>query len=228
MDETRAQAYLSLIQQLLSCPNGEEPQILQDNLELVDAEFLQVCQMIADNLAGEGQENAANFLRNLASQLGQFLGMNDDKNGDNSEAENPREYLEFILELLQKEESYGGLAAVYPILRQRQHLLNRRFSDILQQVAENLIADKDSETIAFIVALIENLSIHISDFPLGKRANNIEIAIAGYQIVLSHQETGSEKWAQTQNNLGNAYYSKITGNRGENIDTAINCYKEAL
>ena len=34
MDETRAQAYLNLIQQLLTCPNGEEPQVLQANLDI--------------------------------------------------------------------------------------------------------------------------------------------------------------------------------------------------
>lgn len=36
MDETRAQAYLQLIQTLLNCPNGDESQILQANLELLD------------------------------------------------------------------------------------------------------------------------------------------------------------------------------------------------
>ncbi|OCR01641.1 hypothetical protein BCD67_19345, partial [Oscillatoriales cyanobacterium USR001] len=222
MDETRAQAYLNLIQQLLSCPNGEEPQILQDNLELVDAEFLQVCEIIADRMAGEGQENAADFLRNLATQLGQFLGIED---GDNSESENPREYLEFLQELLQAEqESNSDVKVIYPILRQRQHLLNYHFSEILQLVAENLI-DEHPEAIESIVGIIENLSIDISNFPLGNRANNIEIAIAGYQIVLSHRETGSEKWAQTQNNLAVAYSDKITGNRAENIDRAIACYQ---
>ena len=30
MDEARAQAYLLLIQTLLNCPNGDEPQILKD------------------------------------------------------------------------------------------------------------------------------------------------------------------------------------------------------
>ncbi|HAT12330.1 MAG TPA: hypothetical protein DCS91_00860 [Microcoleaceae bacterium UBA11344] len=34
MDENRAQAYLQLIHTLLTCPNGEEPQILQANSEL--------------------------------------------------------------------------------------------------------------------------------------------------------------------------------------------------
>jgi hypothetical protein len=80
MEETRAQAYLQLIETLLNCPNGEERQILQANLELVDSGFLQVCEVVAENLAEEGQENHANFLRNLASQLGQFLGMNQGGN----------------------------------------------------------------------------------------------------------------------------------------------------
>ncbi|MEZ2312294.1 MAG: tetratricopeptide repeat protein, partial [Microcoleus sp.] len=228
MDETRAQAYLQLIQTLLTCPNGEEPQILQDNLELLDGGFLQACEVIAENLTQQGQENAASFLRNLASQLGQFLDGKDEGDSDNSEGENSQEYANFILELLQAEESYGGLAAVYPILRQRQHLLNLRFAETLQQVAQNLIADENAETIAFIVAIIENLSIHISDFPLGSRANNLEIAITGYQIVLNNLQPGSEKFAQTQNNLANAYSNRIRGEKAENIELAIASYTAAL
>src|SRR4028119_1120426 len=102
MDETRAQAYLQLIETLLNCPNGEKQQILQANLELVDSGFLQFCEVVAENRAEEGQENQANYLRNLASQIGQFLGMNDGGDSDNSEGENPQEYLEFIGELLQE------------------------------------------------------------------------------------------------------------------------------
>ncbi|MCL1470439.1 tetratricopeptide repeat protein, partial [Argonema antarcticum] len=228
MDETRAQAYANLIQQLLSCPNGEEPQILQANSELIDGEFLQVCQIIAENLAGEGQENAADFLRSMASQLGELLGMNDEEDSDNSEGENPRKYLEFIQELLQaEEESNSDIAVVYPIIDRRKHLLNARFAEILQQVAANFIAEHPEAT-REIVAIIENLSIDISNFPRGKRANNIEIEIAGYQIVLSHREPGSEKWAQTQNNLAAAYYSRIRGERAENIEKAIEFYTAAL
>ena len=47
VDETRAQAYTNLIQQLLSCPNSEEPQILQANSELVNLGFLQVSEGVA-------------------------------------------------------------------------------------------------------------------------------------------------------------------------------------
>ena len=84
-DENRAQAYLQLINALLTCPNGEEPEILQDNLELVDVGFLQFCEVVAENLAGEGQENQADFLRNLASQLRDFFALNDEGERDNYE-----------------------------------------------------------------------------------------------------------------------------------------------
>ncbi|MEZ2225421.1 MAG: tetratricopeptide repeat protein [Microcoleus sp.] len=229
MDETRAQAYLQLIQTLLTCPNGEEPQILQDNLELLDRGFLQACEVIAENLTQQGQENAASFLRNLASQLGQFLDGKDEGDSDNSEGENSQEYANFILELLQAEQdSNSDIKVIYPMLAERQHLLNLRFADILQQVAQNLIADENPEAIASIVGIIENLSIHIKNFPLGSRANNLEIAITGYQIVLNNRQPGSEMFAQTQNNLANAYRNRIRGEKAENIELAIASYTAAL
>jgi len=229
MEETRAQAYLNLIQQLLTCPNGEERQILQANLELVDSGFLQFCEVVAENLAEEGQENQANYLRNLASQLGQFLGMNDEGDSDNSEGENPQEYANFILDLLQAEEdSNSDIKVIYPMLAGRQHLLNDRLAEILQQVTQKLIADEHPEAIEFILGLIGNLSIHISDFPLGKRANNLEIAIIGYQILLNNWEPGSEKWAATQNNLATAYSDRIRGEKAQNIEVAIASYTAAL
>ncbi len=218
MEENRAQAYLQLIHTLLNCPNGEEPQILQDNSELLDRGFLETCELVASTLAEQGGENGANFLRNLASQLWQFIDMNDDRNNNNSEGENFQEYANFFLELLQAEQdSKGDIAVIYPILEQRQHLLNARFAEIFQQVAQKLIAGENSETISSIIGLIENLSIHLSDFPSGNRANNIEIGITGYQIVLNNREPGSEKWTQTQNNLATAYNNRVNGSLAENL-----------
>ncbi|MBD3559863.1 tetratricopeptide repeat protein, partial [Planktothrix sp. FACHB-1355] len=228
MNEERIQAYVNLIQELLNCPSGEEPEILQANSDLLDLGFLQVCEGVAGQLAEAGNENAVDFLRNLASQLGEWLGMQSAGNGDISEDENIENYRNFILDLLQaEEESNSDVAVIYPMLGERQHLLNGRFAEILQQVAENLIAEHP-ETIESILGVIENLSIDISDFPLGNRRNNIEIAIIGYQIVLSHRETGSEKWAGTQNNLGIAYRNRIKGEKADNLEIAIASYTAAL
>ncbi|MEG3839194.1 CHAT domain-containing protein [Microcoleus sp. herbarium14] len=228
MDETRAQAYLQLIQTLLNCPNGEENQILNANWELVDAELVQMMRVVAAQLSENNQENAATFLLQTATQIASFLGMNDDGDSNNSEGEDSQEYENFIRELLQAErDSNSDIKVIYAMLAGRQHLLNSRFAEILQQVAQRLIAE-NPEAIAFIVAMSENLSIHINQFPLGSRANNIEIAITGYEIVLNNREPGSEKFAQTQNNLANAYCFRIRGERAENIEQAIFGYQNAL
>ena len=229
IDENRAQAYLQLIYTLLNFPNGEDSQILQDNLELLDLRFLQACEIIAATLEEDGEEDQANYLRNIASYLGEFIKMNDQGNRDNSEGENSQIYQEFIRELLQAEaESNSDIAVIYPMLAKREHLLNARFAEILQQVAENFIADEDPEAIESIVAIIENLSIDIRNFPRGKRANNIEIAMTGYQIVLSNRQPGSEKYAKTQNNLAIAYSNRIKGSRADNLESAIGFFEAAL
>ena len=230
MEETRAQAYQQLIQTFLTCPKVDEPQILQDNSELLDRGFLQACEVIAENLTQQGQENAARFLRNLASQLGQFLDTKDDGDSDNSESEDSQEYANFILELLQAEsDSNSDIKVIYPMLAERQHLLNHRFAEILQQLAENLIAEHPEE-IESIVALIGNLSIHISGFPLGSRANNIEIAITGYQIVLNNLEPGSKNFAQIQfaRNLACQIAELMDGSNGSSEDENHKEYAKLL
>ncbi|TAE95379.1 MAG: CHAT domain-containing protein [Oscillatoriales cyanobacterium] len=143
--------------------------------------------------------------------------------------ENFQEYANFIRELLQAEQdSNNDIKVIYPMLAQWQHLLNLRFAEIFQQETQKLIDGKNTEAISSILSIIENLSIHINDFPLGNRANNIEIAITGYQIVLSNREPCSEKFAQTQNNLGIAYSDRIKGSRQENLEQAIEFYQAAL
>jgi hypothetical protein len=78
------------------------------------------------------------------------------------------------------------------MLAGRQHLLNDRFAEILQQVTQNLIAEHP-EAMEHIVARYRTMWYDISDFPRGNRAKNIEIAITGYQIVLNNRQPGSGK-----------------------------------
>lgn len=214
MEENRAQAYLQLIHSLLNCPNGDEPQILQDNSELLDRGFLETCELVASTLAQQGGENGATFLRNLARELGPLMDMNDDGNSNNSEVENFQEYANFFLELLQAEQaSNSDSAVIFPMLAGRQHLLNDSFARTLEQVSSKLLEGENSQTISSIIDLIESLSGHISEFSSGNQEKNMEIAITGYQIVLSNREPGSEKFAQTQQNLATAYSNRINGSQ---------------
>ncbi|NJM62096.1 MAG: hypothetical protein HC849_20825 [Oscillatoriales cyanobacterium RU_3_3] len=163
MDETRDRAYLQLIHALLNCPNGEEPQILQEHLELLDSGFLETCKLVASTLAAQGGKNDANYLVNLASKLAEFM------DESNPETENPQEYSNFILELLQAEQDSGGdIKVIYPMLAQRQYLLNLRFAETLQQVVQRFLAEHP-ETVGSILHDVENLSIDISKFPCGNR-----------------------------------------------------------
>ncbi|MEA5500916.1 CHAT domain-containing protein [Limnoraphis robusta] len=232
MDENRGQAYLNLIQQLLTCPNGEEPEILQANSELVDLEFLQVCEGVAAQLAESGNENAADFLRNIASQLGEFWGFTSAA-GNEVDNKSPDDYLTFLQLLLQTEdENFGGDARhIYAVLQANLDKLNLNFIPVLQQrMAEILWVIDDREEVEVIATLIENIANKIQEFPKGRRADNLEIAIAAYEIVLLvfTRETNPEDWAQTQGNLAVAYDNRIKGEKADNLEMAIVCYTNAL
>jgi len=73
-------------------------------------------------------------------------------------------------------------------------------------------------------------SNRMQDFPLSNRADNLEIAIRGYEIALTvfTRESFPIDWARTQNNLGIAYLYRIRGERAENLEIAIQCYTNAL
>jgi len=131
MDEQRVQAYLSLIQELLACPGGEEPQILNGHLELVDEGFVQVCELLAAQLQEEGQDNQAQFLRDVAQGIGEYL--NRQTSGvsigqgqvDGNETE--QEYLNFLMQVLGTlVESDSNPSVIYPLLQQNLDKLVQR------------------------------------------------------------------------------------------------------
>jgi len=74
MKSEREQAYLNLINQLLTCPSGEEAQVLETQPELLDNGLVAAMLEEAENLRRFGQLNNANWLMNCAGIL---LGMND-------------------------------------------------------------------------------------------------------------------------------------------------------
>ncbi|NCR15495.1 MAG: DUF3110 domain-containing protein [Microcystis aeruginosa LL13-03] len=77
MNEQRTQAYLNLINQLLSCNNGDEPRILQKNQELLDRGLVEVMVAVAQQYGNAGRENEARWLLNMAQQLAEALGLFD-------------------------------------------------------------------------------------------------------------------------------------------------------
>ena len=82
----------------------------------------------------------------------------------------------------------------------------------------------------FCAAIFNNFGVRISEFPLGVRSLNLEIAIAAYHrsLEVRTRDGYPEKWALTQNNLGTAYSDRIRGERGENLEEAIAAYHRSL
>ena len=220
MDEQRLAAYLQLIQALLECPSGEEDDILNANRDLVDANFVQVMEAVAANMAEKGNSNAA-WLQNLAAHLANHV----------SSTATPEEYLSFLIEVLQATSDSGGEPqAVYRILQQNFDKLDLNFAQGLQVWATSeftKITSEDAASLAGVIVIFSNL---INQFPLGRRVWNLEIGIACYSAAseVYTREDYPEQWATVQNNLGLAYNKRIEGVRAENIEGAIACYREAL
>src|SRR5919199_567367 len=222
MDDSRTQAYLNLIQVLLSSPRADEPQILQANSDLLDSGFLQACEAEAARLTEERQEKSANFLRNIASQLGEFLGMSQDGNLDCAS---------FLMQLLQTvRDSQGNRQQVYLFFKQNLDKLDLQFVKILTAWAKDTFAKVEAAQANNIATVIVTLGNLIQKFPLGSKLVNLEIAIACYEIVSTvfNREAFPQDWAATQNNLAVAYSDRIRGEKAENIEMAIASYTAAL
>ncbi len=72
MNKEQFQARLNLINQLLTCPNGEEQATLHANSQLVDEAFVEVMKMAVAKMAEDG-ENNAEWLQSFAEQLAEMM-----------------------------------------------------------------------------------------------------------------------------------------------------------
>jgi hypothetical protein len=75
MTESRRQQYFQLIEDLVGCPNGQEPDVLDANKSLIDADFVQTLMEVAAAQAHAGNQDGAKFLIFLARQLSKELGL---------------------------------------------------------------------------------------------------------------------------------------------------------
>ncbi|MCU0541364.1 MAG: hypothetical protein MUE44_04155 [Oscillatoriaceae cyanobacterium Prado104] len=75
MSEERQNQYLNLIDRLIKCPNGEEPDVLNSELELVDEGFVKTLMQVATMMAHQDNHDGAKFLIFLARQLSKEMGL---------------------------------------------------------------------------------------------------------------------------------------------------------
>ncbi|ESA35720.1 rough deal protein [Leptolyngbya sp. Heron Island J] len=148
MKQRRLNAYLKLIQELLTCPRGEEWIRLKQHEDLVDANLVQIMEQIASQLLQEGNRQAAIFLHNWAAKLHHILVKETPSAkpaDDKSEA-----YLSLIQELLACSEDEQET-----LLADHRDLVGPGLVHKMQQVAQQL-QQQGSESSAIYLQNLAN------------------------------------------------------------------------
>jgi tetratricopeptide (TPR) repeat protein len=230
MDEQRQQAYAGLVQALLSCEDGQEEAILAGQPELVDEGLVMTALAVAQMLAqrdGEAAMPTVRWLVRFATDLAQKLGIELPDLAEESDGEGSQEDLDFLDLLIQAE--MKDAQQVPQLFAQNLDRLTPGLGKIMQWLLGQVLATQPEAAEAY-AGLMENIVNRLQEFPLGNRAQNLEIVLAGYTAVLQVRtpENNPEKWAMTQNNRANAYLNRIAGDRAQNLEEAIKGYEAAL
>ncbi|MGB6301310.1 MAG: hypothetical protein WBF90_34735 [Rivularia sp. (in: cyanobacteria)] len=224
-DDERSSAYLELIEKLMNCPSGTEAEILQKNQDLIDTQFVLTLGQVAGIMAEIGEQKASDFLQSIATPLAEGV------KSSLPPVKSSQNYIDFLGEVLRTISKTNGNAKVlYPLFAANLDKLNKHFAQVMEEWVQETV-EKVQPAIAHSVLVdIVNFSVLIQQFSLGNKAENLEIAIKGYQIANRYfnQDEFSEEWAGVQNNLGNALVERMTGDSAENLDQGIDCYKLAL
>jgi CHAT domain-containing protein len=221
--------YLELVQELLNCPQGQESELLATKPELVNEQLIETLLLVAEMLEQEGGNNAPwlrGFARNLATELGLELGGVEDEGEADSEDYSQAD-LDFLNALMEAERDDSS--QVQQLFAQNLQRLTPQLGAIMKWLMAQVL-EQQPETAEYHAALIENIVFRLFNFPLGNRAQNLEIVLAGYAAVLTARtkKNNPEKWAQTQNNLAIAYSNRIKGDRAENLELSLACHQSAL
>jgi CHAT domain-containing protein len=143
-------------------------------------------------------------------------------------------YMQFLMKLLQAtDESEGNPQVVYPLLQNNLEYLNQDFAELLRRWATwatTVRTTVETDEAQFRATVIGQFSDLIQQFHLGDKASNIEIAIAGYEAVLTvfTRNAHPRNWATTQIGLGNAYCNRIRKDKAQNLELAITAFTSAL
>ncbi len=152
MKQRRLNAYLELIQELLTCPSGEEWIRLKQHEDLVDAELIQVMEQIASQLLQEGNRRAAIFLHNWAAKLHHIL-VKEKQPTQSSGDDLSQAYLSLIQSLLECSENEKE-----QLLADNRNLIGPGLVHAMKQVAQQLKQQGSDESAAYLQSLAAELN----------------------------------------------------------------------
>lgn len=143
MDKQRVRAYNDLIHQVLTCPEGQEPEILQQNSQLIDEGFFQAANYYAHRLQEDGKEQLAAFLLDLVEKLAEVT--------DSVTQTRQQAYLNLISLLLQYP------SEINQILNANQDLVDAGMIVTMREVAQRLNMEGDNNG-----TILENIASQLS------------------------------------------------------------------
>lgn len=223
----RQTAYFKLIQALLNCPRGKELKLLRKHPDLVDVGLVEMMEMVATILVAQREFDSAQFLIDLADFIYSSYMGTDGSPVTGSFVKAPAFLWEVLRTILLNP---SDQQTVYLLLATNSDELNEYF--LLQfclWIDYTLLkcAPKITKAIALgVVSLCESLW----QFPLGNRAINLEIAIAGFEgsAKILTREILPEMWVKIQSDLAPAYRNRRRGDRSENLEKALTACTNAL
>ena len=224
MDEQRRETDVNMLRALLEHPvDSGIDAILRADSKSIDSGLVQTLYLEVPALTRESLLRAGKFFQKAIAPL-------ESAKGNSKLSATALSYLAFLAEVLQAVSRSTDSQHLYSLLRSNLDKLDHNFAELLRRWASLVLpAVKESETMR-IAALIGNLSNKIGRFPLGSKANNLEIEIAGYETVAKvfTRKDFPQEWAVMQNNLGNSYSDYPKGDKAHNLEQAIACFENAL
>src|SRR6476469_1762307 len=224
MDEQRRKTDVNMLQALLENPGDSGIDlILRTNPKSIDFGFVQTLYLEEVALTRESLLKAAKFFQRAIAPL-------ESAKGNYKLPATGAAYLAFLAEVLQAVARGTDSQHLYSLLRNTLDKLDQNFAELLRHWATLVFAAAKESESRRIAALIGNLSNKIGRFPLGSKAHNLEIEIAGYETVAKvfTRKDFPQEWAVMQNNLGNASSDRPKGDKAQNIEQAIACFANEL
>ena len=151
MTQQSLRIYLDIIQELLTCPSGEEWIRLKRHEDRVNPELVQIMEQVASQLLREGNRDAAIFLHNWAAKLHHILVK--ETTPPTPESDRSDDYGAFIQALLSgDEEEEASLLAAH------QDLIGPGLIQKMHQVAQQLQQQGTPQQVRRLQRLADELS----------------------------------------------------------------------
>lgn len=149
-----------------------------------------------------------------------------------TEFESIEQYIRFLLSLFHVYDNGGGKEQIYSLLIANLDKLNLNLAKAIKFWMFDVFSPRthSREEELLMASVILDLSSAILIFPHGDISDNTEIAIVGYQTVISlfPKQKFPRKWLTAQNNLVMAFWQRKIGDTKENLELSIKACQSAL